>query len=95
MTKALPSLLLTVQLLLSDAAPPALPDASTAHPAQEKRMMWGLIDPELAAWFALLPGNSIGEDGPRVLWDWSWQGFLAALFGDHFIKEVPADGAHV
>lgn len=97
MTSVLLSLLLSMQLLLADAPPLALPEssASPAHPMQENRLMWGLIDPELSAWFALLPADGAVEEDTRVLWDWSWRSFLAALFGDPVVKEVPGNGAHV
>lgn len=38
---------------------------------------WGLLDPEASLSLALI---SRSEDG-RILWDWSWEGLLAALFG--------------
>ena len=81
MPKVLMSLLLITQLLSQPA--PARP-VKVAHP-QPTHVWWSLIDPELSTWFSRLPAED--EDGP-ILWDFSWQGFLAALFGQPLIKEV-------
>lgn len=98
MTNTCLSLLLAVQMLLCGTvhpAPAAAP-ASLARNAQETsspaRLWWGLIDPELSLWFAQLsPEDEDGEE--RILWDWSWRGFLAALFGIPAEKEAPAHAA--
>ena len=92
MTNLLLPLLLSAQLMTAEATP--LPQQKLP-PMHAERLMWGLIDPELSAWFAQLPDERTEDDAPRVLWDWSWQGLLAALFGDSLIKEVPADGTHL
>ena len=82
--------LLTLLLSLQLALP--LPPANAARslpfsPADERhsqQMWWGLIDPELALWFARVPG----ETEETILWDWSWQGFFAALFPQSLMKEA-------
>ncbi len=84
MTNTLLTLLLSLQLTLP--AQPAAPQSLAYHPradVQPQKIWWGLIDPELALWFAHLPEES---DGP-LLWDWSWRGFLAALFPQSLVKE--------
>ncbi|MGN0793622.1 MAG: stage II sporulation protein R [Aristaeellaceae bacterium] len=48
---------------------------------------WGLLDPELALQFAQVREEEPSE-GP-VIWDWSWQALLSALFG----LPMPAEGA--
>ena len=93
MPNAILSLLLSMQLFFCSAAPlpHCLPDGhalslEAGTSAQESRLWWGMIDPELAAWFARLPLEE--DDGEQpVLWDWSWRGFLAAVF-----PTVPAEG---
>ena len=85
MPNTLLSLLLSMQLFLCSAAPaPTDPAAggqalAAGSPARETRLWWGMIDPELAAWFARLPLEQEKEER-TVLWDWSWRGFLAAIF---------------
>lgn len=81
MPKVFISMLLLTQLLCKPA--PVQPLNCT--PAQPTRLWWGLIDPELSTWFSRLPMED--EDQP-ILWDFSWQGFLAALFGQPLVKEV-------
>lgn len=93
MPKSILSLLLVLQLLT------AAPHGSTisfspdeAASAQPSRLWWGLIDPELSLWFSRLP---LDEDSEApVLWDWSWQGFLAALFGHPMTKEAIPHAPH-
>ena len=81
MPKVFISMLLITQLLCQPA--PARPLQVTQP--QATRLWWGLIDPELSTWFSRLPM----EDGNEpILWDFSWQSFLAALFGQPVIKEV-------
>ena len=77
------SLLLSLQLSVSSALP-----FREAEPAPAPhRLWWGMIDPELSAWFARLPGDA--EEAPHpVLWNWSWRGFLAALTGQHTLLEA-------
>ncbi len=55
---------------------------------------WGLIDPETATAFAQVPASVEAADAP-LTWDWSWQGFLAALLSPfHCAKEATSDAAH-
>lgn len=88
MIRTVLSLALSAQLLCN-APPTAHPSALTlaaAHRAAPVRLWWSLIDPELSLWFARVPEEtSPGED--RVLWDWSWRGFLAALFGQPLVQQ--------
>ena len=84
MVKLLLSMLLSIQLMCH----PVPGEADRLAPAQESRLWWGLIDPELSLWFSRLPQEE-AEDTP-VLWDFSWRGFLAALFGHPLtLEEVP------
>lgn len=93
MMPSLLSLLLTLQLML--AMPAVSPrSACPVNPGAE-RVLWGLIDPELSARFALLPAQIGADTDFPVLWDWSLKGFLSALFGDFFPKEAVPHGAHV
>lgn len=39
---------------------------------------WGLLDPELSLLLARVPQT---EEGERIVWDWSWEAFWAALLG--------------
>lgn len=74
---------LLLALLLATPAPsvPQLPHTEAPHPQQ---LFWGMIDPELALWFSRVP-----EDADESLrWDWSWRGFLSALFPQSLVKEV-------
>ena len=89
MRKPLMTLLLSALLMLPAARMPSVPAQTTAAPA---RLWWGMIDPELSLWFARLP-MAEAEDAP-VLWDFSWQGFLAALFGQPMTKEASPHAAH-
>lgn len=88
MTRTVLSLLLSAQLLCAVPQPQRLtmPAAETATPV---RLWWSLIDPDLALWFAHIPEESASEEEAPVLWDWSWRGFLAALFGRPLAKEEP------
>ena len=84
MTNTLLTLLLALQLTLSEQ--PTVPQKMVYRPgydARPQQTWWGLIDPELALWFARLPE----ETGDSVRWDWSWEGFLAALFPQSPVKE--------
>ena len=85
MMNALLSLLLSIQLALP-MQPAAAPQRLYHHPTQTahpQKIWWGLIDPDLALWFSRIPDES--ED--RILWDWSWHGFFAALFCQPLVKE--------
>ena len=81
MLTAFLSYLLSLLLMLSPAA--SLPRDIQAEPT---RVLWGMIDPELSVWFSRVPG----ADKPHrtVLWDFSWRGFLAALFGQPITQEA-------
>ncbi len=89
MSAMLLSLLLALQMTL-----PALPAQEAPHlaqPPQAQRLWWGMLDPELSTWFArILPAQEEDEDRP-VLWNWSWRGFLAALFGQPLTEEGDGD----
>lgn len=76
------SLLLCAQLTF------AAPSAAPARPSVEPRQLWwGLIDPELSAWFTRIPDESDSQDS-HVLWNWSWRSFWAALTNQTLIKET-------
>ena len=94
MCNALLSFLLALQLAAGTppmmfAAPASLPAAETV---QEARLWWGLIDPEMSLWCVQLPQQEKHPEAP-VLWDWSWRGFLAALFGIPAEKEAVPDAS--
>lgn len=94
MLNTLLSLLLTLQLMTGAPHPePIRQMVSTPAAPQESRLWWGLIDPEMSLWCAQLPRQESAPDS-RILWDWSWRGFLAALFGIPVVEEVSADAAH-
>lgn len=87
MTNTLLTLLLSLQLAVCAPHAPA-PQSLALSPQAEARsqpLWWGLIDPELSLWFAHIPQEE-STDEP-ILWDWSWRGFLAALFGQPMAKE--------
>ena len=84
MTNMLLSWLLCLQLL---APAPAIVPQDAPVLLQSEKLWWGLIDPNASLWFSRLPG-CIPEKGP-VLWDFSWRGFLAAVFGLDLVREVP------
>ena len=84
MMNTLLTLLLSLQLTLP--AQLAAPQNMVYHPgydARPQKVWWGLIDPELALWFARVPE----ENGTAGLWDWSWRGFFSALFCQPLVKE--------
>lgn len=89
MHKPLLTLLLSALLTLPAAGMHTEPKTCAAEPA---RLWWGMIDPELSLWFSRLPMEE-QEDAP-ILWDFSWRGFLAALFGQPLTKEAILDAAH-
>lgn len=95
MPRILLSLLLALQLMFSGASyhqPAQTIPAQTAP--QVSRLWWGMLDPELSAWFAHIPMKE--QDSQRhILWNWSWRGFLAALFEQPMLKEASADAASV
>lgn len=88
MIRTVLSLALSVQLLCGTPPSPH-PSALTldaAHQAVPVPLWWSLIDPELSLWFARIPEETSPEKD-RVLWDWSWRGFLAALFGQPLVQQ--------
>ena len=91
------SLILSAQLFLSGTSLFPAPEALTnSFPSIEKQqVLWGLIDPQLAVWCTRLPEKQENEASPGVLWDWSWHGFLTALFRSIVLKEAPHHDIHV
>ena len=81
MFKLLLSAILSLQLMCTPA--PSTIDAPAD--SQAVRLWWGLIDPELSLWFSRLPLEE--TDDKPILWDFSWRGFLAALFGTPIVTE--------
>ena len=81
MSKLLLSALLSLQLMCTPA--PSIIDVPTD--SQVVPLWWGLIDPELSLWFSRLPLEE--TDDKPILWDFSWRGFLAALFGTPIMPE--------
>ena len=75
--------LLILHLALTNP-PPASPPETRIQPRQ---LWWGMIDPELSAWFARIPDTDGEQDRP-ILWNWSWRGFLAALTSQPLVKEA-------
>lgn len=88
MTRTLLSLFLSAQLLCIAPQAQFLTLTSVQQPAPT-RLWWSLIDPELSLWFARVPEEAAPEADEPVLWDWSWRGFLAALFGRPLAKGEP------
>lgn len=88
MTTAFLSMLLAAQLL----SQPAIPVPAQSFPVRENRLWWGMIDPELSVWFSRLPLED-ADDAP-VLWDFSWRGFLAALFDRPLLMEEVPHASH-
>jgi hypothetical protein len=78
------SYLLAAQMMAAPV-PAAVPEA----PAVPTPLFWGMIDPELSLWFSRTPQEA--PSGRRVMWDFSWRGFLAALIGQPMLME---DAAH-
>ena len=89
MRKPLLTLLLSALLMLPA---PGMSSAQKEVSAEPARLWWGLIDPELSLWFSRLPMEET-KDAP-VLWDFSWRGFLAAIFGQPMTKEASPHAAH-
>ncbi len=99
MTATILSCILSAQLFLSaplsgDPTPAVLTFAPQRQ-VQAERLWWGLIDPELSAWFSRVPTEESDHTDEPVRWDWSWRGFLAALFNWAPVKEGACDAAHV
>ena len=95
MPNILLSLLLALQLMLPGTVshPPA-PTIPVQEPPQVSRLWWGMIDPELSTWFSRIPMEEQDSDRP-ILWNWSWRGFLAALFHQPMLKEASDDASTV
>ena len=89
MPATLLTLLLSLLLMFSSAAP----DAAPRPQMQPQQLWWGMLDPELSAWCARLPMDAEDNAHP-VLWNWSWRGFLAALLEQPLLKEA-ADASHL
>lgn len=99
MTATILSCILSAQLFLSAplSSAPAPADLSLApqNQVQTERLWWGLIDPELSVWFSRVPTEESDNTDAPVRWDWSWRGFLAALFDWAPVKEDASDAAHL
>lgn len=92
MASILLTLLLALQLLCTPFPYPQnealIPYDSCELPPKAHKLWWGMLDPELSAWFASIPS----EDADLPLqWNWSWRGFLAALFEQPLLKEGAPD----
>ena len=70
-------------LMLFTPAPYAAQEAAV-RPAP---LFWGMIDPDLSLWFSRTPFEA--HPGRKIMWDFSWRGFLAALTGQPILTEVP------
>ena len=101
MTTTLTALLLCTQLFMFRPAAAEQPLSASqsrcilaAAPRQASsiRLWWGMIDPELSAWFARIPDDEDKQE-QRILWDWSWRGFLASIFGQTAETEDAPDAA--
>ena len=99
MTATILSCILSAQLFLSAPLSSGQVHADLSlvpHPqVQAERLWWGLIDPDLSAWFSRIPMEENEKTDEPVRWDWSWRGFLAALFNWAPVKEGACDAAHV
>ena len=93
MTSTLLSMLLSLQILFSttDQSPALRPHTMVLTPHEQveiNRVWWGMTDPETSLWFSRIPSDDPQPRTP-VIWDFSWRGFLAALFGPSIIQEAP------
>ena len=77
------TLLLILQLTFTHLPPAASPEAAI----QPHQLWWGMIDPELSAWFARIPDED-AESSLPVLWNWSWRNFWAALTSQPLVQEA-------
>lgn len=87
------SLMLALQMLLPGLPVPVRQD--TLHPCVQEeprmeRLMWGMLDPELSAWYARVPSDD-GADARPVMWRWGWRAFWAALLQQPIVKEATGD----
>ena len=99
MFRILMTLFLALQMMLSSAAQPLQSKplhsfTSAQVQPQAEKLWWGMLDPELSASFARIPLYGGDADQP-ILWNWSWRGFLAALFEKPILKEAPTDAPSV
>lgn len=83
MTAILLSLLLALQL----TRPTPLPPSPASTDVQPRQLWWGMIDPELSAWFARIPDDQ-EVDALPILWNWSWRGIFAALKSQPIVQEA-------
>ncbi len=89
MPVSLLTLLLALQIALCTLIPSTAPRKDSPAPQQ---LFFGMLDPSLSAWFARVPFAQEEEERKEtVLWDWSWRGFLASLFGQPLVKEADGD----
>ncbi len=93
------SLILALHMLLSGAvpSPAAEPDIIFTQVQTQPRpqqLMWGMLDPELSVWYARIPLDREDEAYP-IRWNWTWRGFLAALFEQPMLKEAAADAPSI
>ena len=93
MASILMTLFLTLTLACSHPHP--LSDAQQACspssvPPQSQKLFWGMLDPELSAWFARVPHEN-ASSMTLLQWDWSWRGFFSALFERPMLKEAGTD----
>lgn len=95
MPSILLSLLLALQMMFSGAVfQQPVRTAPVQEPPQVSRLWWGMLDPELSTWFARIPMEE-REPERHILWNWSWRGFLAALFQQPMLKEAATDASSV
>lgn len=76
--------MLLILHLTFTSLPPAAPAEAAAQP---RRLWWGMIDPELSAWFARIPDKDEDQSLP-ILWNWSWRSFWAALTSQPLVQEA-------
>ena len=84
------SLMLALQMTLPALPVPVRYDSVYTRVQEEPRMerlMWGMLDPELSAWYARVPSGT-GMDTSPIAWRWGWQAFWAALFQQPIVKEA-------
>lgn len=95
MPSILLTLLLALQLVFSGVGfHQPVQTVPVQEPPQISRLWWGMLDPELSTWFARIPMEEHGAEQP-ILWNWSWRGFLAALFEQPMLKEAATDASSV
>ena len=94
MASILLTLMLSLQLIgtpqMDRKGFPTEPYDSRILPPRVQKLWWGMLDPELSAWFARIPDEAAEADLP-LHWNWSWRSFLAALFDQPLLKEASPD----